>query len=141
MKVEFYTTNDNVKIINKTLKLNKTVNIIFHNNVSEQSPVIIMTKDNVSGSNYVHIPDFNRYYFIDSIDKYKANLVIVNLSTDLLMTYQNEIINKEVLITATEKPSYLSTSLPTNHNLISDKYISNVTLPTGTTKVLTTIGG
>ena len=141
MQVEFYTTNDNAKTINKTLKLNKTINIVFHNNVSEQAPVIVMTKDNVTGSNYVHIPDFNRYYFIDSIDKYTANLVIVNLSTDLLMTYQNEILNNEVLITATEKPSYLSTSLPTNHNIINDKYVSNITLPTGTTKVLTTIGG
>ena len=141
MQVEFYTTNDNAKTINKTLKLNKTINIVFRNNVSEQAPVMVMTKDNVLGSNYVHIPDFNRYYFIDSIDKYTANLVIVNLSTDLLMTYQNEIINNEVLITATEQPSYLSTSLPTTHNIISDKYISNVTLPTGKTKVLTTIGG
>ena len=57
------------------------------------------------------------------------------------MTYQNEIINNEVIITATEKPSYLSNALPTSRKLINDKYMSNVTLSNGTTKILTTIGG
>ena len=57
------------------------------------------------------------------------------------MTYQDEIINNQVLITATEKPSYLSNSLPTSRELINDKYMSNVTLTNGTTKILTTIGG
>ena len=57
------------------------------------------------------------------------------------MTYQDEIINNQVLITATEKPSYLSNALPTSRELIKDKYMSNVTLTNGTTKILTTIGG
>ena len=57
------------------------------------------------------------------------------------MTYQDEIINNEVIITATEKPSYLSNALPTSRELINDKYMSNGKLSNGTTKILTTIGG
>ena len=87
------------------------------------------------------ISEFKRYYYIEHIETYNNQLSRVYLTTDLLMTYQNEILNNEVLVTATEQPSYLSNSLPTSRKLINDKYTSDVTLPTGTTKVLTTIGG
>ena len=113
MKVEFYTTTDNARTVNKTLQLNKTIDIIFRQAVDEQAPLIILNKINIAGSNYVHIPDFNRYYFISKIENYTASLVRIYLTTDLLMTYKDIILNSPVQITATEKPSYLSASLPT----------------------------
>ena len=64
MKVEFYHTADNANTINKTLQPIKTLDIIFRQAVNEATPFIILNKDNLTGSNYVHIPNFNRYYFI-----------------------------------------------------------------------------
>lgn len=141
MKVEFYKTTDNVRTVNKTLQLNKTLDIIFRQAVDEQTPLIIMNKDNVSGSNYVHIPEFNRYYFITEIDNYTASLVRLHLTTDLLMTYQDTILNSPMLITATEKPSYLSASLPTQTMINKRLVKSDVTLKKENSLILTTIGG
>ncbi len=112
MEVEFYKTTDNPRTVNKTLQLNKTLDIVFRQAVDEQAPLIIMNKNNLASSNYAHIPAFNRYYFISSVDNYTANLVRVKLTTDVLMTYKDIILNSPVQITATEKPSYLSASLP-----------------------------
>ena len=128
MKVEFYKTTDNLKTVNKTLTLNKTVDIVFRQSVDEQAPVIIMSIDNLNGSNYVHIPAFNRYYFISVVDNYTANLVRLHLTTDLLMTYKDIILNTTVQITATEKPSYLSTGLPTQATTVKRVVKSDVTL-------------
>ena len=64
MKVEFYHTADNANTINKTLQLITTVDIIFRQAVNEATPFIIMNKDKLTGVNYVHISNFNRYYFI-----------------------------------------------------------------------------
>lgn len=141
MIVEFYYTADNANTINKTLQPIKTLNIIFRQAVNEASPFIIMNKDNLTGSNYVHIPNFNRYYFISNIENYTANLVRINLVTDLLMTYKDEILNTPVLITATNTPSYFSSNLPTQTKTIKRVVKSDVTLEKENSLILTTIGG
>lgn len=141
MKVEFYHTADNANTINKTLQPITTIDIIFRQAVNEASPFIIMNRDKLTGSNYVHIPTFNRYYFISSVDNYTANLVRINLVTDLLMTYKDEILNSTVLITATNTPSYLSTNLPTTQTISKRVVKSDVTLKKENSLILTTIGG
>lgn len=141
MKVEFYKTSDNPRTVNKTLQLTRTVDIIFRQAVDEQAPLIIMSNDNVVGANYVRIPNFNRYYFISSVDNFTAGLVRLHLTTDLLMTYKDIILNSPVQITATETPSYLSESLPTQTKISKRVVKSDVTLNKATSLVLTTIGG
>ena len=141
MKVNFYDNQSNENVINKNLKLITTKDIVFRMAINEKTPMLILHHSTIEGVNYVGIPDFKRFYYIEHIEPYNSVLSRVYLNTDLLMTYQNEIINNEVLITATEKPSYLSNALPTSRELINDKYMSNVTLSNGTTKILTTIGG
>lgn len=141
MKVNFYNNQSNENVIKKNLKLISSRDIIFRMAINEKTPMLILHHSTINGVNYVGIPDFKRYYYIEHIEPYNNVLSRVYLNTDLLMTYQDEIINNQVLITATEKPSYLSNSLPTSRELINDKYMSNVTLTNGTTKILTTIGG
>lgn len=141
MKVEFYHTADNANTINKTLQPITTIDIIFRQAVNEASPFIIMNRDKLTVSNYVHIPTFNRYYFISSVDNYTANLIRINLVTDLLMTYKDEILNSTVLITATNTPSYLSTNLPTTQTISKRVVKSDVTLKKENSLILTTIGG
>ena len=141
MKVEFYKTSDNPRTVNKTLQLTRTVDIIFRQAVDEQAPLIIMSNDNVADANYVRIPNFNRYYFISSVDNFTAGLVRLHLTTDLLMTYKDIILNSPVQITATENPSYLSESLPTQTKISKRIVKSDVTLNKATSLVLTTIGG
>ena len=141
MQVDFYTTSDNANTVNKTLQLNKSINIIFRQAVNETKPFIIMNKDNLTGSNYVGIKTFNRYYFITNIENYTANLVRINLTCDLLMTYKDVIINTPVLITATNTPSYFSSNLPTQTKTIKRVVKSDVTLEKENSLILTTIGG
>lgn len=141
MKVNFYNNQSNENVINKNLKLISSRDIIFRMAINEKTPMLILHRSTIDGVNYVGIPDFKRYYYIEHVEPYNNVLSRIYLNTDLLMTYKDEIINNQVLITATEKPSYLSNSLPTSRELINDKYMSNVTLTNGTTKILTTIGG
>lgn len=141
MKVEFYHTTDNANTINKTLQPVTTIDIIFRQAVNEATPFIIMNKDKLTGANYVHISNFNRYYFISNVENYTANLVRINLVTDLLMTYKDEILNSTVLITATNTPSYFSSNLPTQTKTIKRVIKSDITLNKDSSLILTTIGG
>jgi len=56
MKVEFCTTTDNNRVVNKTVTVNNTLDIVFRQDVNPQAPVIVMNKTNLASSNYVHIP-------------------------------------------------------------------------------------
>ena len=141
MKVDFYKTTDNAKTVNKTLTLNKTLDIVFRQAVNEQEPLIVMNKNNLADSNYVYIATFKRYYFISSIDNYTATLVGLHLTTDLLMTYKDVIFNSQVQITAKNKPSYLSASLPTETTIDKRVVKSDITLKKENSLILTTIGG
>ena len=141
MKVEFYHTADNANTVNKTLQPIKTVDIIFRQAVDEQTPFIILNKDNLKGVNYIHIPNSKRYYFISKVENYTTKLVRIDLVTDLLMTYKDEILNTPVLITATEKPSYFSSNLPTQTKTIKRVVKSDITLNKESSLILTTIGG
>ena len=141
MKVNFYNNSSNDNVINKKLDLIISKYLIFRKNVNEKDPVLLVHNSILNNVNYVEIPTFKRFYFIEHTENYNNQLSRIFLTTDLLMTYQNDILNNDVIITATEQPSYSSNSLPTNLNLISDTYKSDKELPIGTTKVLTTIGG
>ena len=141
MKVDFYKTTDNARTVNKTLTLNKTIDIVFRQAVNEQAPLIVMNKNNLSDSNYVYIATFKRYYFISSVDNYTANLVGLHLTTDPLMTYKDVILNSQVQITAKNKPSYLSASLPTETTIDKRVVKSDITLKKESSMILTTIGG
>ena len=140
MKVNFYNNQSNENVINKKLDLITSKDLIFRKNVNEKDPVLLVHNSILNNVNYVEIPNFKRFYFIEHTENYNNQLSRIFLTTDLLMTYQNDILNNEVIITATENPSYSSNSLPTNLNLISDTYKSDTVLPLGNTKVLTTIG-
>lgn len=141
MQVELYTTTDSPNVINKTLTKVREVNVTFRQMVDETAPVMILHNQNIDGCNYVYIPTFKRYYFISDISNYNNVLSRVALTSDLLMTYQDTLLNSEVKITATEKPSYLSTSLPTLNTTTKRIEKSDVTLKKENSLILTTIGG
>lgn len=141
MEIILYHTDDRPNVINKTLSQVRTGSIVLRSMVDEKSPALLLHDDTITGANYCYLPSFKRYYFIDQVVRFNTHLVKVILNTDLLMTYKDEILSKEVLITATSKPSYLSSGLPTTEHIETDRYTSDFTLPDGKTMVLTTIGG
>ena len=141
MQIILYHSDDKPNVINKTIIQLRTVNIVLREMVDEKSPSLLLHDDTVANSNYCYLPDFKRYYFIDRVIRYNAHLVKVFLACDLLMTYKDDMLKNKVLITATSKPSYSSTSLPTTTHIETDRYTSEYTLPYGKTMILTTIGG
>lgn len=141
MKMTLYHTDDQANVVNKKLLKLREVNIILREMVDEKNPVLLVHDSTIADANYCYMESFKRYYFIDTIHRFNSHLLQVRLTSDLLMTYKNNILNHNVLITATSKPSYLSSSLPTTEHIELDRYTSNFTLPEGKTMILTTIGG
>lgn len=54
--------------------------------------------DKILKSNYVYIPTFNRYYFINSITSVRTNLWRVNLHCDVLYSFRNDVLQIKAII-------------------------------------------
>ena len=141
MKMTLYHTDDQANVINKQLLQLREVNIVLREMVDEKSPVLLVHDSTIANANYCYLESFKRYYFIDTIHRFNAHLLQVRLTNDLLMTYKDKIIGQNLLITATSKPSYYSTGLPTQTTTTKRLSKSDITLSDKTSIILTTIGG
>lgn len=141
MKMTLYHTDDQANVINKKLLKLREVNIILREMVDEKSPVLLVHDDTIANANYCYLESFKRYYFIDTIHRLNVHLLQIRLTSDLLMTYKDKIVSQNLLITATSKPSYYSTSLPIQATTTKRIAKSDTTLSNDTSIILTTIGG
>lgn len=64
----------------------------------------VRTEDeNIMACNYMHVPLFGRYYFIDDITSLKNGLWEVSAHVDVLETYKDAILNNSVILEGSEK--------------------------------------
>lgn len=141
MQMILYHTDDQANVINKQLTQLREVNIVLREMVDEKSPVLLVHDETIANANYCYLESFKRYYFIDQVRRFNTHLLQVRLTNDLLMTYKDKIIGQNLLITATSKPSYYSTGLPTQTTTTKRLAKSDTTLSDNTSIILTTIGG
>lgn len=67
-------------------------------NSSIITPSITIERQDPTGFNYIHIPVFNRYYFVNDVFVIRTNLLEISCACDVLMSFQNEILNQTALI-------------------------------------------
>ena len=102
MIVELYNTKDSNNVINKTKTDLISYNIKFKDVADIQNPTIILRSETPIKNNYAYIPDFDRYYFIDSISIQPNNIYHLNLTVDVLESFKDDILNSMGSITRKE---------------------------------------
>ena len=143
MQLYLYKTKDSNRVLNKTLTNESLLNINLKRDTDIIRPTIQLMK--VVGMdfkqfNYAHIPDLNRFYFINVVESINNSVDKLYLECDVLETYKADILASEMTYTATAG---------TGDNIITDantgvnnntKINSNITLDDGESIVLTTVG-
>lgn len=61
-------------------------------------PSIIIQSDSLPNFNYVYIPIWNRYYYVNEITSVRYGLWRISLHVDVLMTYKLDILNLNAII-------------------------------------------
>lgn len=69
----------------------------------------ILLQMNPVDYNYVYIPDFKRYYYINSITAMRNKAFLIDLRCDVLMSYSNEIKELEGVVSRLNTGSQYST--------------------------------
>lgn len=114
-----------------------TINGTIRNETSIVNPTIIIENELQPNFNYVYIPQFGRYYFVNNITSIRNKLWELNLNIDVLMTYKNGILSCNGFIDRNENEF--------NPNIIDKKRVieegRNISIETVTNEVFTSASG
>ena len=106
MTVIFYTYNGIKNKINKTLSSGLTINdVIIQNDFDITNFDLLIKNSNFNLEyNYCFIPDLNRYYFIENIEKMNGSIYKIRITVDVLKSFSSQIENINAIITKSENP-------------------------------------
>lgn len=142
MELDLFTTTDSKNTIGKTLADKHVININLKSDTDLKQPTLILSKSNVTKNfNYAQFPTLGLSYFIVDKSIMNNDHVRLELKSDLLETYKQDILNSTAIITAKDTPSYLNVSLPVDSRTEIDKYISDTKLETKNSFIMVTVGG
>lgn len=99
MQIDLYYNMSDDRQINKVLEPYDSVNGDFRDDVNIMSPVVrISTESAPVRCNYCYIPEFERYYFITSIDAFRVGVYDLTLSVDVLMSFRGDIMQLPAIV-------------------------------------------
>lgn len=137
MKITLYKTKDQNNTINKNLTDPLEVNINLKRSEDQERPRLLLKNDNdkYTGYNYAYIDFFKRYYFVESTSNNNDRIIELQLETDVLETYKDDILETDVT-TNNYYPDNGNTDVRKNEDI----YSSNITLPETNSMVIVTTG-
>lgn len=111
MEIVLYVTGSEKHAIYKNLQNGIEFIGSLRGESSVINPVVLIEMENPSQYNYCFIPEFNRYYFITDITSVRTGLWRISCSVDVLMSFQSQILNLDVIViddTSPDKETYMN---------------------------------
>ena len=103
MEVILYRNSSENNVIGKSLAQIKSVEANLKNDVSIINPTLVLNYTaNILNANYCFIPKFNRYYFIDEIVPITGDRSIVKCRVDVLESFKEDIKSLTVILDKTQ---------------------------------------
>ena len=142
MLMKLYTTKTPNNTIGKVLENETEYNIKFKSQADRTKPVVVLMSETMIDFNYAYIPDFNRYYFVESIKVTPNKIYNITLRCDVLESFKNDILESSGFVNQQTTPNkYYNSDYQTEIKKEVDVIKSNVTLDTTKSTILVTIGG
>lgn len=142
MLMKLYTTKTPNNTIGKVLENETEYNIKFKAQADRTKPVVVLMSETMIDFNYAYIPDFNRYYFVESIEVTPNKIYNISLRCDVLESFKNDILESSGFVNQQTTPNkYYNSDYQTEIKKEVDVIKSTVTLDTTKSTILVTIGG
>ena len=103
MEISFYNNVSEKEKIGKTLKNKKSLTGFLKQATSVINPVITIEIENPTKYNYVYIPQFHRYYFINDMINVRNNLWEIHMNVDVLESFKTQIKANKAIVEKSEQ--------------------------------------
>lgn len=92
--------NSDRNVVNKNVNNIMTVNGTLKDSTSIINPVIRIqcNLSSVTGCNYIYIPEFDRYYYVNDITSITNDIVEFSCHVDVLYTYSSQIRSNTAIV-------------------------------------------
>lgn len=97
MNITLYNFGGDRRTLDKFLTLIANVPLIAITDSTSILKPSILIETRSFNFNYVYIPAFNRYYYVDNIELVNGGRIRINLSVDVLMSHKTSINNSIVI--------------------------------------------
>ena len=120
MDIELYRCKSPKNRLNKTLEKTVTISATIYEYEQNRNRLSFrFTVSDVGEFNYIYIPDYNRYYFVESVSLSENGVNVYECECDYLMTYK-ELINQLSVKCKGSTKKFIT------NNVIIDRTESNV---------------
>ena len=97
MDVELYKCKSPKNRLNKSLEKTVTVSATLYEYTQNRNRLSFQfTVSDVGEFNYIYIPDFRRYYFVESVSVAENGMNVYECECDYLMTYKDIISRRSI---------------------------------------------
>ena len=120
MNIELYRCKSPKNKLNKTLEKTVTISATIYEYEQNRNRLSFrFTVSDVGEFNYIYIPDYERYYFVESVSLSENGMNVYECECDYLMTYR-ELINQISVKCKGSTKKFIT------NNVIIDRTESNV---------------
>ena len=136
-----YSINDDDNVINKNLGMGLNVPIHLKGDFDLINPTVILNGD-FRQYNYAHIPDLNRYYFIERFEQLNLKMVQLYLKCDVLESYKSDILNSVARFKrGIKNGDYHNINIEHSNKMIVERFDSDGLEMGGNTMIISVVGG
>ena len=136
-----YSIDDNDNVINKNLGMGLNVPIHLKGDFDLINPTIILNGD-FRQYNYAHMPDLNRYYFIERFEQLNLKMVQLYLKCDVLESYKSDILNSVARFKRCIKNGdYHNINVNHSNKMSVERFDSDGLEMVGNTMIISVVGG
>ena len=102
MRIFTYQNRSESIVLNKNLQNENSIDGVFRSEFDVISPVFEISSQTLPNFNYIFIPDFARYYYVDNIQNLLNGLWSISCSVDVLMSFRKTILQQKAIIARQE---------------------------------------
>lgn len=99
MEIILYNNLSEENRINKNLNEVETLTgSLRDKNTSIENPIVRISRSSPNGFNYVKIPAFDRFYFVQDVTIEVNGILVLNLAVDRLQSFKDSILQQEIIV-------------------------------------------
>lgn len=98
MIIRLYWNTSPANQVTKTMSLVQEINGALRSPASIIDPVVTIERASPTGFNYVHIPEYNRFYYVENVVTEHTGLITIAMHVDVLHSFSSQIRNCTAIV-------------------------------------------
>lgn len=134
MNIKLCSSKSEIVAINKDISIIDDVSATIKGALSVENPVLILQykSDIQPNVNYVHIPEYNRYYFVTDIINLTGGRYEIHCKVDVLMSFKYDILNLSCIVDKQSSKDNANMYLDDGSFVVQSKeFVDTINFPKG----------